>query len=150
MTNIIRCMRIPCWIIKATDTHTHTHTHTQNMQYLLLYRSNNCYANAPHCHAVLTLPHLLRSAYSVCVSSISTVRHTKCHTTSDGTFFTTVLQAAHDRWQVISQIFDISIHFFSDPILHFLCSPPYISDYIYLIAFAASRLINNTNISIIL
>jgi len=26
--NIIRSMRLACWVTKATDTHTHTHTHT--------------------------------------------------------------------------------------------------------------------------
>jgi hypothetical protein len=39
---IIRCIRISCWIIKAT------HTHTQNVQYLLLFRGNDGYANAPY------------------------------------------------------------------------------------------------------
>jgi hypothetical protein len=45
MTNVIRRMRIACWITKATDTHTH------NVHYLLRFSSNNGFAIAMHCYA---------------------------------------------------------------------------------------------------
>jgi len=35
------------------------HTHIQNKQYLLLFHSNNGYANAPQCYVILTMPVLL-------------------------------------------------------------------------------------------
>jgi hypothetical protein len=40
--NIMRRMRIACWKTKAT--------HTQNIKYLLLFHSNNGYANAIQCY----------------------------------------------------------------------------------------------------
>jgi hypothetical protein len=51
--NIIRRVRILCWITKATDTHT------QNMQYLLLSHGKSGYANAPQCYVTRSLPVLL-------------------------------------------------------------------------------------------
>jgi hypothetical protein len=41
--NIIRCMRIACWITKATETHP-------EYVILVLFHGNNNYANAPQCH----------------------------------------------------------------------------------------------------
>jgi len=38
--NIIRRVRIACWITKATDT-------SQNMVILIAFHGNSCYANAP-------------------------------------------------------------------------------------------------------
>jgi hypothetical protein len=46
--NIIRHMRIACWITKATDTHSE--------YVILLFHSNNGYANAPQCYVTRTLP----------------------------------------------------------------------------------------------
>jgi len=49
--NTIQSMRFAYWINKTRHTHTHTHTHTHiythKIQYLLLFRCNNGYANAP-------------------------------------------------------------------------------------------------------
>jgi hypothetical protein len=59
--NIIRRMRFTCWITKATDT--------QNMQYSLLFHSNNGYADTPQCHVIRTLPVLLN--YNAANSSIN-------------------------------------------------------------------------------
>jgi hypothetical protein len=46
--NIIRPMRIACWIPKATDTHTHTHARSEFI-ILLLFHGNGGYANACRC-----------------------------------------------------------------------------------------------------
>jgi hypothetical protein len=48
--SIIRRMRFACWMTKAADTHTQTHTHTRVFNTLLLFHSNNGYANAPQCN----------------------------------------------------------------------------------------------------
>jgi hypothetical protein len=40
--NILRRMRIACWIPKAT----HTHTHTYYILYLLLFHGNSGFVNA--------------------------------------------------------------------------------------------------------
>jgi hypothetical protein len=45
-------MRFICWITKAR------HTQSQNMWYLLLFHSNNGYANAPQYYVIRTLPFL--------------------------------------------------------------------------------------------
>ena len=39
-------MRISCWITKATDTHS---------EYVIFFRFQNSYPNAPHCYVTLTL-----------------------------------------------------------------------------------------------
>jgi hypothetical protein len=55
--NIIRRMRIACWITKATDTHS---------QYvILLLHGNNGYANAPQCYVTRALPLLLNNILQV-------------------------------------------------------------------------------------
>jgi len=44
--NIIRCMRIACYIAKATNTHS---------QYVILFlHYNNVYTNSPQCYAIRT------------------------------------------------------------------------------------------------
>jgi len=40
--NIIKCMRIACWIAKATDTHS-------GYVILIAFHNNNDYMNAPQC-----------------------------------------------------------------------------------------------------
>ena len=45
----IWCMRIACWISKATSTHT------QVVLYSLLSHCNNGYTNAPQCYVIRTL-----------------------------------------------------------------------------------------------
>ena len=45
-----------CWITKATHTHT---------QYLLLFHSNNGYANVPHCYVIHTLPVLFQCYFQL-------------------------------------------------------------------------------------
>ena len=59
--NIIRRMRIACWINKATDTHTHTHTHThtRNVQYLLHFHGDDGYGKALQYYVAGTLPEVL-------------------------------------------------------------------------------------------
>jgi hypothetical protein len=64
-------MRVSCWIIEAICAYAHGHAyapeyphalaraimHTQtNMQYLLLFHSNNSFANAPQCYVISTVP----------------------------------------------------------------------------------------------
>jgi len=46
--NIIRRMRVACWITKVTDTHS-------EYVILLLFRCNNGYANVPQCYVTCTL-----------------------------------------------------------------------------------------------
>ena len=49
---------ISCWIAKAR-----IQTHTRNMKYLLLFRSNGGYANAPQCYVVHILPVLFKIGF---------------------------------------------------------------------------------------
>jgi hypothetical protein len=46
----IWCMRIACWMPKATNTHT------QVVEYLLLFHSNNGCTHSPQCDVIRTLP----------------------------------------------------------------------------------------------
>ena len=46
----IRCMRIGCWMPKATNAHS------QAVQYLLLFHCNNGCTNAPKCYFIRILP----------------------------------------------------------------------------------------------
>jgi hypothetical protein len=52
-------------IYQYSTLHTHCmldkrlQTHTQNMSYSLLFNGDKCYANAPHCYIICTLPVLL-------------------------------------------------------------------------------------------
>jgi hypothetical protein len=46
-------MNIACWIPKATNTHT------QNIEYLLLFHSNNGCTNVPQCYVARTLSFFL-------------------------------------------------------------------------------------------
>jgi hypothetical protein len=48
--NIIRRMRVACWITKATKTHSE----------LLLFHGKNGYANAPQCYVMYIVNHVLR------------------------------------------------------------------------------------------
>jgi hypothetical protein len=50
-SNIIRRMRIARWITKATDTYSE--------YVILLFSGSSCYANAPQCYVIRTLPVLL-------------------------------------------------------------------------------------------
>jgi hypothetical protein len=50
--NILRRIRIACWITKATDTHSEYVIH-------IAFHGNNGYANAPQCYVIRTLPVLL-------------------------------------------------------------------------------------------
>jgi hypothetical protein len=43
--NIIRCMHIACWIIKATDAHSE-----YEILYLLLFHINSGPVDAPQCY----------------------------------------------------------------------------------------------------
>jgi hypothetical protein len=61
--NIIRRMRFACWITKATDIHT---------EWVTLRFHCNCYANAPLCYVIRTLPVLL--SVSVGQEILSVVR----------------------------------------------------------------------------
>jgi len=54
--NIIRRMRIACWIPKATDTHS-------QYEHLLLIHWNNDYTNAPQCYVKSTLRVLFITHY---------------------------------------------------------------------------------------
>jgi len=51
----IWCIRIACWIAKATNAHT------QVVQYSLLFNSNSCCMNAPQRYVICTLPVLLEN-----------------------------------------------------------------------------------------
>ena len=44
--NVIRRMRFACWITKATDTHS-------EFVILMIFHSNNGYANAPYCYFIV-------------------------------------------------------------------------------------------------
>jgi hypothetical protein len=62
---------------KSTSAQAHacsgspTHTHTQtNIQYLLLFHSNNVFFNAPHCYVIRTLPVL----YSLRIGIYNTIK----------------------------------------------------------------------------
>jgi hypothetical protein len=48
--NVIWHMHIAFLMTKATDTHI------QNVQYLLLFRSNSGYTKAPYCYVIRLLP----------------------------------------------------------------------------------------------
>jgi hypothetical protein len=69
--NIIRRMRIACWITKATDRQTdrqagrqaRARAHAQNIRYLLLLRGNNAYTNASQCYVIRTSRLLLLIIY---------------------------------------------------------------------------------------
>jgi hypothetical protein len=68
--NIIRRMLFACWITKATDTHSEYE--------ILLFDGNKCYANAPECYVIRTLPVLFilflnLSNLSTCFSLLSIV-----------------------------------------------------------------------------
>jgi len=45
------CMRIACWVTKATKT--------RNVYYLLFFQGNNGYTNAHHCRGMGALPLLV-------------------------------------------------------------------------------------------
>jgi len=64
--NIIRRMRLVCWITKAIDTHS---------EYVILiaFSHNNSYTNAPHCHVILKLPIQVILCVCVCVCVIDSV-----------------------------------------------------------------------------
>jgi hypothetical protein len=62
----IWCMRIACWITKATNTHS---------QCVILLCNNGC-TNAPHCYVIRTLPVLFFSMAWPCSSSHC--KHANC------------------------------------------------------------------------
>ena len=55
-SNIIWCMNFVCWTTKATLTHTHTYTHTDKYVILIALPLQQCFAIAPHCYVIYTLP----------------------------------------------------------------------------------------------
>jgi len=44
--NITQCIRIACWVTKATDTHSEYVMH-------IAFYSNNGYANVPQCYVYI-------------------------------------------------------------------------------------------------
>jgi hypothetical protein len=78
-------MRVVYWTTKPTrprtHTHAHAHTHTHiNMQqdYLLLFRSNNGYVNAPPCYVTRILPVLFVMKVLVGIISMHTSSKDSC------------------------------------------------------------------------
>jgi len=54
--NIIRRMRVACWIRKATNAHS---------EYVILFHSKNCFTNAPQGYVIRTLSVLFETNLGV-------------------------------------------------------------------------------------